>query len=889
MPIRQHPILLLIETQIIFIKSKSSMKHWITVLGMLFLGVACNTPKKAITVANPNEEIEQRLLDTMVVSAPRLDEPEEAEETQEVTYELPNYNPSYHRVNDLVHTKLDLRFDWEKEEVIGKAFLTLEPLFYSTDSVVLDAKDFEISSIVLEGVGTELKYAYDSRHIVIQLDRTYNKGEAYTLSITYVAHPAETGGSAAIQSDQGLFFINPRNEEADKPQQIWTQGETEWNSRWFPTVDKPNERCTQEVLLTVQDRFKTLSNGILVSSDSKEKGMRTDYWKMDKPHAPYLFMLAIGEFAVVEEQWEDIPLSYYVEPAYEASAKDIFGHTPEMLSFFSEKLGMKYPWPKYAQVVVRDYVSGAMENTSAVIFGDFVQKHSRQLIDDHNDKIVAHEMFHHWFGDYVTCESWANLTMNEGFANYSEYLWFEHKYGRDAADFHMLEEWGGYFGSSQNGVHPLIHFGHLDKEDMFDAHSYNKGGSVLHMLRKYVGDEAFFASLNKYLKDNAYQAVEVHNLRLAFEAVTGQDLNWFFNQWYLEQGHPELTLSYDYDEEAKEAILHVEQTQNPETSPAIFQLPTSVDVYMASGEKKNYPIWVKERKQSFRFPAAEKPSLINFDPEKAILAIQESNKGKEELIFQFKHASAFVDRLEALQKLESEKEDPVVVALMNDALKDPFWVIQMIALQQLTPDAENSASFRAIAEKGGHSELRAGAIYKLLEAKDEELGAIAGRVIEKEQAYPPIAAALAALSETNQDKAVEYATKMQDDESVDIIDAVSGVFASTGDAKYLAYFEENKSKVDGYQAMSFYDSYQQLAAGVGAEQALKTAKDIQATALDMQESLYRRFGATRSLDSMRTILTDDGDIETAKALTTIIEEIKKKETNGQLKQYYAQF
>ncbi|MBX2871478.1 MAG: alanyl aminopeptidase [Saprospiraceae bacterium] len=865
------------------------MKHWITVLGMLLLSVACNTPKKAITVDTPSEEVEQRLLDTMVVSAPRIDEPEEAEETQEVSYELPRYNPSYHRVNDLVHTKLDLRFDWVKEEVIGQAFLTLEPLFYPTDTVVLDAKDFEISKIALEGTGKELEYSYDKNQIVVQLDKMFNKGEAYTLAITYVAHPAETGGSAAIQSDQGLFFINPRNEEVGKPQQIWTQGETEWNSRWFPTIDKPNERCTQEVLLTVQDRFKTLSNGVLISSESKEKGMRTDHWKMDKPHAPYLFMLAVGEFAVVEEEWEDIPLSYYVEPAYEASAKDIFGHTPEMLSFFSEKLGLKYPWAKYAQIVVRDYVSGAMENTSAVIFGEFVQKHSRELIDNHNDKIVAHEMFHHWFGDYVTCESWANLTMNEGFANYSEYLWMEHKYGRDAADFHMLEEWGGYFGSAQNSVHPLIHFDHLDKEDMFDAHSYNKGGSVLHMLRKYVGDDAFFASLNKYLTDNAYQAVEVHNLRLAFEAVTGEDLNWFFNQWYLEQGHPEISLSYDYDAEAKEAILTVEQTQNPETSPAIFQLPTSVDVYMASGEKKNYPIWVKERKQSFRFPAAEKPSLINFDPEKAILAIQESNKSKEELMFQFEHAPSFIDRLESIQKLEPEKEDAAVQALMNKALKDPFWVVQMIALQQVSPDADNTAAFRMIAEDGGHSELRAGALYKLLEAEDEELGAIAARVMEKEKAYPPIAAALTALSETNQEKAIEYAMKMKDDKSGDIIEAVSGVFAATGNAEYLPYFEENKGKIDGYQAMSFYDSYQILATGIGAEQALKTAKVIQTTALDLNESLYRRFGATRSLDSMRTTLTDDGDLETAKAITVIIEEIKKNETNGQLKQYYAQF
>ena len=277
-----------------------------------------------------------------------------------------------------------------------------------------------------------------------------------------------------------MFFINPNNEDPEKPQQIWTQGETEWNSRWFPTTDKPNERCTQEMYLTVADKYVTLSNGLLKSSKKNADGTRTDYWKMDMPHAPYLFMIAVGEFAVVKQTWENIPVEYYVEPAYKADAKKIFNHTPEILSFFSKITGVKYPWQKYSQVVVRDYVSGAMENTTGVIYGDFVQKTERELIDNHNDGIVAHEMFHHWFGDYVTCESWANLTMNEGFANYSEYLWFEHKYGREEADRHRRNEINGYLGSvGQGGAHALIHWGYNDKEDRFDAHSYNL--SLIHI------------------------------------------------------------------------------------------------------------------------------------------------------------------------------------------------------------------------------------------------------------------------------------------------------------------------------------------------------------------------------------------------------------------------
>jgi len=455
-----------------------------SLLAILLL-FACNSSKKALnqSTSEVNEEeiqevvIEERLLDTMVVTA---DKPSNLKNPED--YQLPRYNSSFPLINNIVHTKLDLRFDWSKQYVMGKATLTLKPWFYPVESVTLDAKGFDIHKVSFAGSTAPLKYDYTNDKLTISLGRKIQSNEEYQLFIDYTAKPAETGGkggSEAITSDQGLYFINHDGKTPDKPMQIWTQGETESNSRWFPTVDKPNERCTQEMYITIEDRFKTLSNGLLLSSTKNSDGTRTDYWKMDQPHAPYLFMMAIGEFSVTTEKWQNIPLEYYVEPEYEPSAKNIFGRTPEMLDFFSEITGVKYPWQKYAQVVVRDYVSGAMENTTGVIFGDFVQKTNRELIDNHNDGIVAHELFHHWFGDYVTCESWANLTMNEGFANYGEYLWFEHQYGKDEADSHRNSEMSTYFQSTaQGGAHDLIHFGYNDKEDMFDAHSYNKGGLV---------------------------------------------------------------------------------------------------------------------------------------------------------------------------------------------------------------------------------------------------------------------------------------------------------------------------------------------------------------------------------------------------------------------------
>jgi len=367
------------------------MKIHHSILFAILLLASCNTSK--VVVAPPITET--RELDTLFVSAPKPDNIKTAEE-----YTLPKYAPTYSRENDLIHTKLDLKFDWAKQHVLGKAELTLKPHFYDTDELTLDAKGFDIHKIAMNG--RDLKYDYDGEFLVINLGKTYKRSDKYTLQIDYTAKPAEQkdkGGSAAITSNQGLFFINHDGSDPEKPQQIWTQGETEWNSRWFPTIDKPNERCTQEMYLTVQDKFKTLSNGVMVSSNKNSDGTRTDYWKMDQPHAPYLFMITVGEFAVVKDNWKGKGVNYYVEQEYEAHAKAIFANTTEMLSFFSDKLGIEYPWPKYSQVVVRDYVSGAMENTSAVIYGDFVQQTTNDLIDDDNDKIVAHELFHHWFGD----------------------------------------------------------------------------------------------------------------------------------------------------------------------------------------------------------------------------------------------------------------------------------------------------------------------------------------------------------------------------------------------------------------------------------------------------------------------------------------------------------
>ncbi len=420
-------------------------------------------------------------------------------------YETP-YQPSETRFFDLLHTKLDVRFDWQKQHLLGKAELELTPWFYPSQKLVIDAKGFDIHVVALQNEEAikELKYTYDNVELQIELDREYTKLDTFKIYIEYTSKPNDliVKGSAAITADKGLYFIDPLDEDPEKPSQIWTQGETESSSCWFPTIDIPSEKMTQEIAITIADKYVTLSNGELIYQTENGDGTRTDFWSMKKPHAPYLAMMAIGSFSIIEDSWRDtVDVNYFVEPKYAPYARDIFGKTPEMLTCFSEKLGVDYPWVKYHQVVVRDYVSGAMENTSAVIHGGFVQQTSREMIDEDNEDIISHELFHHWFGDLVTCESWANLPLNESFATYGEYIWREYKYGRESADAHLHEMLIDYLEESESYQEDMIRFYHDDKEDMFDGHSYSKGGRILHMLRKEVGDDAFYASLEYYLKN----------------------------------------------------------------------------------------------------------------------------------------------------------------------------------------------------------------------------------------------------------------------------------------------------------------------------------------------------------------------------------------------------
>ena len=818
----------------------------------------------------------------------------QAQETTRIAPTQAKYNPERTKKNDLIHTKLELRPNWAKQHMVGVATITFKPHFYPQNTLELDAKGFDVQMVRMKG--KELKFDYDKQVLKIDLGQTLTRKDSAQVQILYIAKPNELpqGGSAAITADKGLYFINPDGKDGDKPKQIWTQGETEANSCWFPTIDAPNQKTTLEIYITldkpsVDAKFLTLSNGKLISSKVNSDGTRTDYWKQDKPAAPYLTMIAVGDFRkVVDPTYKNFEVSYYVEPKFEKYAMNIFGRTPEMINYFESILGVKYQWDKYAQIAVRDYVSGAMENTTATIHGDFIQKDNKQLVDDNDDGVIAHELFHHWFGDLVTCESWSNLPLNESFANYSEYLWSAHKYGQDEADLVAYIAFNQYFSEAQEKKEPLIRYRYKDKEDMFDSHSYAKGGRILHLLRKQVGDEAFFASLKLYLTQNAFKTGEIDQLRLAFESVTGEDLKWFFDQWFLKPGHPDLQVTQEYTN--GKLKLNISQIQDTTYSP-IYRLPLQVEVW-ANNQKTTHEILLDKASQSFEWNLASVPQLVLLDPENVLVGRVLFQKTKEEYIYQYYHAERVPARMIALEVLTYVPDDslatnPVVFdkdvrRVLIDATKDKFWRVRQLAVQKLydydgDDFLEVERALQSRVQSDERSYVRADAIIAMKgfqNAQNDKLF----RTALRDTSYTVQAAALEAIFASKPSDAAELAKQFEQSYNTSIFSAVAGYFAEEASPEKFDWFMERLTKMGGgdlYQVLGIFGTY-----------LVKSTPDVQKKSLPFLKKVvlkdtqfYVRFAAFQTL----ALLTDLPEVK------EILKEAINTEKDERLQRVYQQY
>ena len=573
----------------------------------------------------------------------------------------PHFAPD--RVVDIQHIALALDIDPAARSVSGTATLRAMVIAGATKSVELDAVELAIEKVNVGGKPAQFRH--DGKRLRVDLPAALATGAELTLEIAYKGAPR-----------RGLYFVEPDEGYPAKPLQAWTQGQDEDSRYWFPCFDAPNEKATSEIVVTVPAPMFALSNGILVS-DTTNGARRTLHWRLDVPHSCYLIMLAIGDFASVETTWRDLSVVYYAERGHEDAAERTLARTPQMLELFSQKFGVPYPYPRYSQVFVADFIFGGMENTSATTLTDTVLLDERAAIDYDVDALVAHELAHQWFGDLVTCRDWGEGWLNEGFATYAEYLWREHHEGRDAADLE-LEDWADqYFGEDAGRYRRTIATKLYDEPiDIFDRHLYEKGGRVLHMLRAVLGDDGFWRTLAHYLTKHRHGLVESRDLARAVEDATGKVVDWFFSQWVIDgAGHPELAISIRWDADTQLATVEVEQTQQVEGKTPVFRLPTSMRFRIGTGDV-DVPIEIVERKQIFHLKLAGEPTQAIFDPGRVLLAARKIDKPEPLWLAELAGATLAIDRAAAALAL-ARRGGPAAEQALSIALeKDPFWAVR---------------------------------------------------------------------------------------------------------------------------------------------------------------------------------------------------------------------
>ena len=716
---------------------------------------------------------------------------------------------------DTKHIALDLKFDWEKSQTMGVEKFTFAPLKNNFNRLVLDAGAMIFNSVKLAN-GKDLEFSYDEPNslLTINLDRTYNYGEDVTVIIDYRTKGEVVANTLGFGGGGGLKFVKPENPSPTNPRQIWSQGESEYNHFWFPSYDYPNDFRTTELTATVENPFMVISNGKLVETKQNADNTTTFYWKMDTPYTNYLTSIMVGEFAEIKGEYAGIPIATYVYKPWLEEGKVTAKNLPAMVKFFSEKLDLKYPYVKYAQTTGNTF-NGGMENITATTQTDDLIVDMRTILDEDPDSLQAHELAHQWFGNYVTCRDWSEIWLNESFATYMEGLWQLESKGKD---YFLINDVKGnqdaYLNAWEQGNRrPIVTKNYDNPDAVFDTYAYPRGGAVLHMLRKQLGDENFFRSLNHYLKTNANQPVETEDLRIAIEEITGQSMDAFFDQWLYKMGHPVFEVKQNYDAASGRLMLNVRQTQQFDLTsqyPQVdfFQTPVDIEIKDANGSRIE-TVFVKPQEENvFTFAVSGKPLLVDFDNEGTLIKELKFEKSKEDLLYQMKNDEDVLGRNWALEQLgdmarkNGDDKGVILNALYDSATNDSAWQIRKAAISNITstafPPAQTNNTKQAVgfneptiqtllkAVKDKNSQVRGSAISVLSSTKDAKYADLYILALS-DQSYFVVNEAALALGNSKDKRAFDLLTKLSGERSWNNrieISALNGL-AALGDKRAL--------------------------------------------------------------------------------------------------------
>ncbi len=676
---------------------------------------------------------------------------------------------------DLRHVKLDLRFDWEREQAAGTATLTFAPTVAALRSVEFDAANMSVTEVKLSA-GASLKFAADERagKLRVQLDQAYQLGQEVTVVIAYHTNGrVKTLGSGNYA--QGLVFNQPTPADPLSRRQIYSQGESEFNRYWFPSYDHPDDFASSELLATVERPLSVVSNGRLVEVQENADKTRTYHWLMEQPHANYLTSIVVGEYAPIDQSYAGVPIISYVYPHEVAEGRLTTARLADMVRFFAEQTGVKYPYAKYAQVLAHNF-PGGMENISATTQTDTMIHDARTELDQTSDSLQAHELAHQWFGDLVTCRDWSDLWLNEGFATYFEALWNEHLSGRDEFLYTDIRaDQGAYLRAWANKQRrPIVTKNYSDPEAVFDVYAYQRGGAVLHMLRSVLGDEQWWRGINSYLSKNAHRPVETAQLQSAMEEASGQKLDWFFDEWVYKMGHPIFNVSEKYDAGRGLLLLTVRQEQQPDPATAYpqatyFRMPVDIEIGTARGTRIERVQLAPVAAQTFDFEVDGKPLLVNFDYGATLIKQLRFAKPTNELLYQLAHDADVLGRIWALEQLQTAMRvvgtAETVQQRLADAFgaavtTDKFWGVRVEAASALGGlQGERVRQSLRTAAQDQKPQVRARALAALGESRAPKLASVFEAALN-DQSYDVVGAAAVALGKTKAPGAYDALIKL---------------------------------------------------------------------------------------------------------------------------------
>jgi len=591
------------------------------------------------------------------------------------SFELPGAHPHYtpDRPGQVEHIFLDLSLDIPNQRFVGTCTIRLNPIRRGIDRLTLDAVQMTIDQVSIDDAPQS--FDADGSQLQIQLAQPTQAGVPIQVAIAYQVN----------QPQRGLYFVGADTHYPHKPTQVWTQGEDEDSRFWFPCFDYPGQLTTSELRVRVPSRFTAISNGELVSveADGKDKLF---HWYQHQIHPTYLITLAVGDFVELRDEWNGKPVTYYVEKGREAAARLSMGKTPRMIEFFSQKYGYPYPYPKYAQVCVDDFIFGGMENTSTTLLTDRCLLDDRAALDNRStESLVAHELAHQWFGDLVVIKHWSHAWLKEGMASYSEVMWTEAEYGADAAAYYRLQEARNYLEEdSCRYRRPIVTHVYREAIELYDRHLYEKGACVYHMIRTELGEDLFWRAIATFVNDNAHQTVETVDLLRAIEKTSGRNLLYLFDQYVFRGGHPDYKVAYSWDTDSNLAKLTVSQTQaNPGETKDLFDLKLPIAFgYLAENGKagtvdlKQFTVRLHEREQTLYFPLEKKPDFVSFDAGNHTLKTVTLEYPLPELRAQLQSDSDALSRIVAAEALAKKGGLEAVRALAEALQSDPFWGVR---------------------------------------------------------------------------------------------------------------------------------------------------------------------------------------------------------------------